>query len=72
MKNNLPIPRFDDYLVMKLLINYDNDFIIEKLEANIDKFKSRKYLTLEYIAKALGVKLDNHKFKVICEDIIIK
>lgn len=72
IENSLSIPRFEDYFIMKLLINFDCELIIEKLDANIEKFRKQKYLTLEYIAKALGVKLDNHKFKVICEDIIIK
>lgn len=73
IENNLPIPRFDDYLVMKLLINYDNDFIIEKLEANIDKFKNRKYLTLEYLVKVFGINLDDTKIqKDKCDGIIVR
>lgn len=69
----MPIPRFDDYLVMKLLINYDNDFIIEKLEANINKFKNRKYLTLEYLVKVFGINLDDTKIqKDKCDSIIVR
>lgn len=72
IENNLPIPRFDDYLVMKLLINYDDDFIIEKLEANIDKFKNRKYLTLEYLVKVFGINLDDSKIQKDKCDIIVR
>lgn len=70
--NNLPIPRFEDHIIEQLLINFDV-FIVEKLEANIDKFKSCKYLSLEYIAKTLGIKLYNiQKQEVEYTGIIIK
>ena len=55
IENNLSIPQFDDYIIMKLLSNYDSEFIIERLNLYIDNFKNRKYLTLKYIAKTLGV-----------------
>lgn len=68
--NNLPTPRFEDHIIEQLLINFDV-FVIEKLEANMDKFKNCKYLSLEYIAKILGVQIHKSKPKVKHKVIIV-
>ncbi|MFR1813793.1 hypothetical protein [Dysgonomonas capnocytophagoides] len=72
IENSLPIPCFDDYLVMKLLMNFDDHFIIDRLSLSLDKFRNCKYLSLEYIAKTLGIKINPPKEKNRYELIIVK
>lgn len=61
--NNLPIPRFDEFLIEKISLNFDSIFLIEKMNENIQKLKKRKYLTIKYIAKIMGIDTTPQKNK---------